>query len=182
VLAVRTALVVWGIWRRWGQPLEVVIPTDRRPSGLIAHHSRTLEKRDVSLVNGLRVTSTARTLLDTAPWLNEKQRTRAVNDLRLRGLLTLPALHDVIERNPTHRGVTLLRPLLEIAQTEPTRSHLEDAFLSMVRRYRHASSQCAYLRPPCRRVLPAAEADRRAGRLGDTQIPYSVPRRPPQRR
>jgi ribosomal protein S18 acetylase RimI-like enzyme len=68
--------------------------------------------------------------------LTEKQLTRAVNDLRLRKLLKLDALIDVIQRNPTHRGVTLLRPLLEIAQPEPTRSELEDAFLKLIRRNR----------------------------------------------
>jgi len=131
-LAGASALVLWGIWKRWQQPLEIVIGADRRPSGLIVHQSRTLARRDVTIVQGLRVTSAALTLLDTAPRLTEKQLTRAVNDLRLRNLLTLNALVDVIERNPTHRGVTLLRPLLEVAQPEPTRSELEDAFLKVV--------------------------------------------------
>jgi very-short-patch-repair endonuclease len=131
-LADGTALVVWGIWKRWAQPLEIVIAGDRRPSGLVAHRSKNLLPRDITVVNGLRVTSAARTLLDTAQRLTEKQRTRAVNDLRLRNLVTLDALADVIERNPTRRGVTLLRPLLEIAQAEPSRSKLEDAFMKLI--------------------------------------------------
>jgi very-short-patch-repair endonuclease len=135
-LAGATALVLWGIWRRWPAEPEIVIPGNRRPSGLIVHHSRTLGRQDTTLVQGLRVTSAARTLLDTARRLTEKQLTRAVNDLRLRNLLTLEALVDVIERNPTHRGVTLLRPLLEVAQPEPTRSELEDAFLKVVSEHR----------------------------------------------
>jgi very-short-patch-repair endonuclease len=135
-LAGETALVLWGIWKRWQEPFEIVIKGDRRPAGLILHHSRTLARQDTTVVQGLRVTSAARTLLDTARRLSEKQLTRAVNDLRLRNLLTLNALADVIERNPTHGGVTLLRPLLEIAQPEPTRSELEDAFLKVVGEYR----------------------------------------------
>jgi very-short-patch-repair endonuclease len=130
------ALVLWGIWKHWPDRPEIVVPGDRRPSGLIAHRSITLRERDFAVIQGLRVTSAARTLLDAAPRLTEKQLTRAVNDLRLRKLVTLPALIDVIERNPTHRGVTLLRPLLEIAQPEPTRSELEDAFLQLVLRHR----------------------------------------------
>jgi very-short-patch-repair endonuclease len=130
------ALVLWGVWKHWPESLEIVIPGDRRPSGLIAHQSSTLEKRDITVVQGLRVTSAARTMLDAAPRLTEKQRTRAVNDLRLRKLLTLPALIDVIQRNPRHHSVTLLRPLLELAQPEPTRSELEDAFLKLIRRHR----------------------------------------------
>jgi very-short-patch-repair endonuclease len=130
------ALVLWGIWKRWPEQPEIVIPGNRRPSGLIVHQSRTLARRDITVVQGLRVTSPARTLLDAAPRLTDKQRTRAVNDLRLRKLLKLEALRDVVERNPTHRGITLLRPLLELAQREPTRSELEDAFLKLIRRDR----------------------------------------------
>ncbi len=113
------ALVLWGIWRRWPDTPEIVIPGNRRPSGLIAHQSSTLERRDITVLQGLRVTSAARTMLDTAPRLTEKQRSRAVNDLRLRKLLTIPALIDVIQRNPRHHSVTLLRAHLELAQPEP---------------------------------------------------------------
>ncbi len=130
------ALVLWGVWKWWPKQHEIVIAGDRRPSGLIVHQSKTLIRpRDVKLVQGLRVTSPARTLLDTAPRLAPEQRTRAVNDLRLRKLLSLDALDDVIARNPTHRSVTLLTPHLELAQREPTRSTLEDEFLPLLRRH-----------------------------------------------
>jgi very-short-patch-repair endonuclease len=130
------ALVLWGLWRRWPEQPEIVIPGNRRPRGLVAHQSSTLRSRDVTVLQGLRVTSAARTLLDAAPRLTEKQLTRAVNDLRLRKAVTLAALSDVSARNPTHRGVTLLRPLLESTQLEPTRSELEDAFLKLIHRHR----------------------------------------------
>ena len=130
------SLVLWEIWRHWPERFEIVVPGDRRPSGLIVHRSITLRERDVTVVEGLRVTSAARTLLDAAPRLTDNQLTRAVNDLRLRRLVSLEALTDVIRRNPTHGGVTALRPLLEIAQREPTRSELEDAFLRLIRRHR----------------------------------------------
>jgi very-short-patch-repair endonuclease len=130
------ALVLWGIWRNWPEDLEIIVSRDRRPSGVIVHRSITLRERDFTVIQGLRVTSAARTLLDAAPRLTEKQLTRAVNDLRLRKLLKLEALVDVVQRNTTHGGVTMLRPLLEIAQPEPTRSELEDAFLKLIRRNR----------------------------------------------
>jgi very-short-patch-repair endonuclease len=41
----------------------------------------------------------------------------------------------VVARNPRYAGAPLLRPLIETAQREPTRSELEDAFLVLVRRY-----------------------------------------------
>lgn len=135
-LAGAWALVLWGVWNRWaGQP-ELVVPEDRRPKGIVVHVAKTLRRSDVTLVQGVRVTSPARTLLDTAVRLTPRQRDRAVNDLRLRGKLTLPELEDVLARNPTHPAVTLLRPQLENAQAQPTRSTLEDRFLALLRKHR----------------------------------------------
>ena len=133
-LAGACGLVLWKVWRSWPRRLEVVTAGDGRPSGLIVHHSTTLLKRDIQTLDGLRVTSPARTLLDTATRLKPYQLTRAINDLRLRNLLTIEQLEDVIARNPTHPAVTLLRPHLEHAQPEPTRSLLEDLFLPLVRK------------------------------------------------
>jgi very-short-patch-repair endonuclease len=134
-LAGGPALVLWEVWRHWPKRLEIVTAAGGRPTGLIVHHSTTLLKRDIRLVQGLRVTSPARTLLDMAPRLKPKQLTRAINDLRLRDLLTIDQLVDVIGRNPTHRAATLLQPHLEFAQPEPTRSVLEDRFLPLLRKH-----------------------------------------------
>jgi Transcriptional regulator, AbiEi antitoxin len=134
-LAGPCALVLWGIWRYWPKRLEIVIVGDRRPTGLTVQHSTTLLERDITTVRGLRVTSAARTMLDTAERLNPTQLTRAVNDLRLRDLLTIDQLADVIARNPTHPAVTPLQPHLEFAQEQPTRSPLEDMFLPLLRKH-----------------------------------------------
>jgi Transcriptional regulator, AbiEi antitoxin len=153
-LAGSCALVLWGVWRHWPRQLELVTVGDRRPSGLKSseqivprltgppqtmqaslHQSATLLRRDIRLAQGLRVTSPARTMLDAAERLTVTQRSRAINDLRLRDLLSLEELADVVDRNPTHRGVTLLRPELELAQPEPTRSVLEDRFLPLLLRH-----------------------------------------------
>ncbi|MDE3134904.1 MAG: type IV toxin-antitoxin system AbiEi family antitoxin domain-containing protein [Acidobacteriota bacterium] len=134
-LAGTPALVLWNVWKRWPTRLEIVTAGDRRPSGLIVHHSTTLLRRDVKKVQGLRVTSPARTVLDAAERLKDWQLARAINDLRLRDLLTIDQLADVVARNPTHCAVTLLQPHLEFAQPEPTRSVLEDRFLPLLRRH-----------------------------------------------
>ena len=132
-LAGGCALVLWSIWRRWPHRAEIVLAGDRRPAGVIVHRSGTLAPADITLVQGLRVTSPARTMLDTATRLSARQRVRAINDLRLRGLLTVEQLEDILERNPTHRAVTLLRSQLELAQPEPTRSVIEDDLLPLLR-------------------------------------------------
>ena len=134
-LAGGCALVLWGVWPRWPKRLEIVTAGDRRPTGLIVHQSATLLQRDVREAQGLRVTSPARTLLDTATRLKPERLTRAVNDLRLRNMLNIDQLADVIDRNPNHKAVTLLKPHLELAQPEPTRSPLEDRFLPLLRKH-----------------------------------------------
>jgi very-short-patch-repair endonuclease len=105
----------------------------RRPHGLLIHQSHKLLIRDVTTVDGLRVTSAARTLVDLAPTLSEKRLTRALNDLRLRKLVDPAAVDDVLARNLNHRSRGALVRLIAEAQEEPTRSELEDAFLKVVR-------------------------------------------------
>jgi hypothetical protein len=134
-LAGPCALVLWGVWQYWPRRLEIVLAGDRRPSGLIVHQSTTLLKRDITTVQGLRVTSAARTMLDNARRLSAKQLAHAINDLRLRDLLTIERLADVIARNPTHPAVTVLQPHLEFSQEQPTRSPLEDMFLPLLRKH-----------------------------------------------
>jgi very-short-patch-repair endonuclease len=134
-LAGSCGLVLWGVWRYWPKRLEIVLADDRRPSGLTVRHSATLMQRDITVVQGLRVTSPARTMLDNAKRLTSKQLARAINDLRLRDLLTIDQLADIVTRNPTHEAVALLRPQLEFAQDEPTRSGLEDIFLELLRKH-----------------------------------------------
>lgn len=134
-LAGESALVLWEVWRRWPAEQEVVTVDQRRPIGVRARRCSTLLPKDLTVVSGLRVTSAARTLLDMAPRLSERQLTRAVADLRLRDALRIEQLHDVAARNPRLAGTRRLRPLLETAQAEPTRSVLEDTFLQLLQRY-----------------------------------------------
>jgi very-short-patch-repair endonuclease len=126
----------WSVFNSWSYPLELVTAGDRRPAGLRVHRVKNLLSRDIRMIDGLRVTSPARTVLDIAPRLTAKQLTRAVNDLRHARKLTLNQLRDVVTRNPRHAGAPLLRPLIEAGQREPTRSELEDCFLKLVARHR----------------------------------------------
>jgi very-short-patch-repair endonuclease len=130
-----SAAAFWSAERVWRHPFELISATDRRLAGVRVHQCKTLLRRDIRVVDGLRVTSPARTLLDIAPRLTGKQLTRAVEDLRHARKVTLGQLRDVVQRNPRHAGAPLLRPLIEAAQQEPTRSELEDRFLRLVARH-----------------------------------------------
>lgn len=130
-----SAAYLWGFQPRWPTTAEVtLIQGDRRPRGIHAHRCRSLKRRDITRQLGILITTTARTVLDTAPCLTAKARSRVVNDARRDGYLHLASLQDVLDRNPYHPGTKLLRPFLE-NPTNPTRSPFEDDFLSFVARY-----------------------------------------------
>jgi Transcriptional regulator, AbiEi antitoxin len=129
-----SAMTLWGFWRRWDEPFEVTVADDRRPKGIRIHRTSTLLRRDVVVVQGIRVTSIARTLLDMATRTRPKSLTRYINDSRRNERLTLNNLADVAIRCATHPGAPVLK---EFAASEHnwTRSGLEDRFLPFCQRY-----------------------------------------------
>ena len=133
VLSHGTAATVWGVFKRWEVPFEVTAPHVHRRRGIRAHRA-ALERRDITVQLGLRVTSPARTMLDIAPRLSEKSATRAVDDLRRPGLLQLGDLADVLVRLPRSPGAKRLLPFVE-RPTGPTRSEFERVFFAFCERF-----------------------------------------------
>src|ERR1700736_65784 len=81
VLSHGSAATLWGIFKRWDMPFEITAPTSHRHKGITIHRSRTLHRKDIRTHLGIRATSPAKTILDMAPRLTDKQLTRAINDL-----------------------------------------------------------------------------------------------------
>jgi hypothetical protein len=130
-----SAAWLWDFLPRYQRPPEISLPTgDRRPRHVIIHRCPSLAPRDITRQRAIPTTTPARTALDLAPCLPEKQRRRLVNDARDSGYLRLPALREVLDRNPYHPGAKLLRGFLE-NPTRPTKSPFEDDFLAFVARY-----------------------------------------------
>ena len=100
-----------GVFKRWEVPFEVTAPCVHRRRGIRVHRA-SLERRDITVQLGLRVTSAARTMLDIAPRLSDKALVRGVDDLRRPGRLHLADLADVLVRFPRSPG----RPLDEREQ------------------------------------------------------------------
>jgi hypothetical protein len=127
----------WAVFADWRHPLEVVTPMDRRPRGIVVHRASTLVRADIHVdpETRVRVTSAARTALDLTPRLRDTRAARMVRDLRVRRLVTPAELRDVSARNPKHPGARRLRHTVLGSQREPTRSDLEDAFISIVERF-----------------------------------------------
>jgi very-short-patch-repair endonuclease len=111
VLSHRSAAALWDLIR-WDRPIEVTARNARRHQGILVHRSRTLTRADVTRHYGIPVTTPARTLEDLARLLDPASLTRAVNDARIRNLVSRD-----------HAGAG------------PTRSVFEDAFLAFVDRH-----------------------------------------------
>lgn len=130
-----SAATLWGIWQRWDEPFEVTIAENRRPPGLRVHHSATLMRADVTVERGLRVTSPARTILDLAPRLTDPRLARAINDVRLRRLVTLDGLQRLADRFPGRPGARRIRAIVGSSHDEPTRSRFEDDWIQFAARH-----------------------------------------------
>ncbi len=122
-----SAMTLWGFWKRWDAPFEVVVTRDRRPKGIKVHRSSTLSRRDIRIQLGIRVTSPARALLDIAPRLTQRSLRRAVKEALVSPWLNQDQLTDVVLRLPNHPGSKLLTPFVALPAA-PTLSHLEDDF------------------------------------------------------
>jgi hypothetical protein len=129
-----SAMTLWGFWKRWDSPFEVSVVGDRRPKGIRTHRVTGLLRRDVTVQLGIRVTSPARTLLDSAPAMSGKSLTRAVNDARRAKLLSLEALADVAARFRLRAGAPLLAVHAGAAHNPP-RSGFEDDFPPFCRQF-----------------------------------------------
>jgi very-short-patch-repair endonuclease len=129
VLSHRSAAALWKLVR-WRGPFDVTARSHHRLPGVIVHRSRTLAETDITRHYGIPVTTPARTMLDLADVLDSASLTRAVNDARVRRLLSLDVLHERIARAPGRATTRLPRRL-----DGPTRSSFEDAFLAFISRH-----------------------------------------------
>jgi predicted transcriptional regulator of viral defense system len=102
----------WGLWSGSPAPFEVtsLVPGHHKPPpGVKRHRARNLAEDDRALVDGIPVTSVARTLLDLAWKLRSDQLRRVLARAEDLKLIDLEAIQDVIERNRGHHGAKRLR-------------------------------------------------------------------------
>ncbi len=145
VLARRSAASLWG-FLRWRGQVEILRPESRRPSrlwleppGLVARRllcvkrSEYLGDSDVTRTEGLVVTSVARTLLDLAKALDERNLQAAFNEADRKDLLKVPELKACAARGSGIPGITTFRRLVELRNpsVHRTRSELEAIFLEL---------------------------------------------------
>ena len=115
--------------------LHLTVPrTAHGIDGIRIHRPRTLRPEDVVVVDGLRVTSPARTLIDLADFGKRRLLERAIDQAEYHELhLPLGEVHDRLHRRPRSR---LLRRVIDehVAGSTITESEAEELFLAIVRR------------------------------------------------
>jgi len=115
-------------------PFEVTVPLQVfrvRPG--VRVYRRALEADECVTVEGVRVTTVARTLIDLAQIVTGDRLEAAINAADKRDLVDPEALRSAIESYKGRRGVRLLRQILDRNTFALTDSQLEREFLPLAR-------------------------------------------------
>jgi very-short-patch-repair endonuclease len=136
VVSHRTAAsTIWHLIDAIDDVIDITIPrSNRRRPGLRVHRSRTLHPEDTQVVRGIPVTSVARTLVDLAEDVSDRELEVALDEATTRRLTTTASLTAAVERLHGRRGTSRLNGLLE-RDGEPafTRSEAEERLLALIR-------------------------------------------------
>jgi very-short-patch-repair endonuclease len=108
MLSHHSAATLWKLRPGQARPIHVTIPVDRgrpAPHGVTLHRSRILIPADIRLLDGLPVTAPARTLLDVAATLPDREVERLLYEaLFARGIVTLGQIGALLRRAGGHPG------------------------------------------------------------------------------
>ena len=142
VLAARPAVAshlsagwLWELLRSRPGTVHVTAPTPRRAKRVFEVHSADLPPKDRAVLDGIPVTSLARTLLDLAGMLPATRLERVLERSEELRKFDLAALEDLLGRAGRHPGAGKLRRALAIYQEAPSfeRSKLERRFRELVK-------------------------------------------------
>jgi very-short-patch-repair endonuclease len=143
VLSHQAAGELWRLRQRRGNVparIDVAVPRRRggRPRpGLVVHRIPTLAHDEVTVSDGIPVTTPARTILELATFLPRRQLERAIDEAERLGLCGSEALQVIVGRHTGRRGTG---PLIRLMQehaigTTATRNEFEERFLALCRRH-----------------------------------------------
>jgi len=137
-LSERSAAAAWEMLRAAPGPVDVTVVTrgGRTPRpGIRLHCARRLDPADVTVHNGIPITTPARTLVDLNAVVPDRLLERAFEEAQIRRLVAPGEVEAALTR-ATGRRTRALRRLVAIEHrtTTVTRSELEERFLALVRR------------------------------------------------
>jgi len=128
VLSVRGGAALWGI--RGGTRVEITVPRGRKKRPGIHLHFADLPADEVTVHEGIPVTTVPRTLLDLSAVVQRAELRSAFRQAEQLGLRDPVWIGQLIERYPRKPGVPLLRAVVEEVQKglPRVRSELEERF------------------------------------------------------
>jgi very-short-patch-repair endonuclease len=112
-LSYRSAAGLWAIRQSAGRRVEVSVPRHRRSTPRLELHVVGMEPDEVTVKDGIPVTTPARTLLDLGAVLTLGDLEYAFNQAEYRRLTSPTSLDDLLARYPGRRGTANLRRVLE---------------------------------------------------------------------
>jgi hypothetical protein len=136
VLSHLSAAKLWNAWRRRVVGIDVIAQRRRRPtSGVRLRRCRRLDRRDVTVRNGIPTTTMARTLVDLTDVLDKHQLANVIHEAAFLNHFSAPATHTAIQRANGRHRLDILQAALHAhaAGSAGTRSGPEDRFLALVR-------------------------------------------------
>jgi hypothetical protein len=131
VLSHLAAAVHWRIWRRAINGIDVLVPGNRRArKGFTVHRVNNLDPRDVTTLQGIPITTPARTLVDLAGTLTAHQLANVIHEAAFRNRFDETRTREAMARAHGKPLAALNTALQAHADgSAGTRSALEDRFL-----------------------------------------------------
>jgi len=132
VLSHLSAAAVWDLVDVRPQVVDVTVARPvRSRRGIRVHAVRDLDTRDHTSVDGIPITTVARTLLDLAEVAGDRTLRRAVREAYVQRRVDERALRDVLGRSRGRHGAPRLAAIVASGFV-PTRSELEDRVLDLL--------------------------------------------------
>src|SRR3954454_1482186 len=134
-LSHRSAAALWRIRNDARTRVEVSVPKHRRSTARLEVHAIDMAADEITVEDGIRVTTPARTLFDLAAVVTPDQLEHAFNEAEYRRLTSPVSLDAILARYPGRRGTQAIRRVLDNHRKNGetrTRSELERALLALV--------------------------------------------------
>jgi hypothetical protein len=132
VLSHRSATALWGIWGSGAGEVHVTVPRNTGSRWSIRRHRGDLPRDEVTVRDGIPVTSAARAVLDLAADKGQAAAESALREIEYFGIYGPVSIPTLLDRHPHHSGTPLVRTCLERLHHDPggrIRSPLEELFL-----------------------------------------------------
>ena len=109
-LSHRDAAALWDLRQSNSAYIDVIVPSQngRKRAGIRIHRSSRLQPDEVTVRDGIPVTTVARTLLDLADVLERQALRRVISEAEYLNRFDLTALDAVVDNNPGRRSAKLM--------------------------------------------------------------------------